>query len=95
MWTGELRGRGFYRYTDERGVWELHYRRASRTERAGHYLYGPEGTDVVAEYVGEKLAQAQRNAAKFTAGYLDVPDTKASDALWAELLEKEENGGSG
>lgn len=68
-WTGEFRQQGLYRLTVDEQVWELRYRKRSRAEPDGWYLYGPPTADVVAEFMGEKLASAQRAAAKRVATY--------------------------
>lgn len=93
-WAGEFRQCGFYKLTIDDRTWELRWRKGSRTEPDGYYLYGPSGVDVIAEFMGAKLAAAQRAAVRRAYTYdpeaaKTLADSKASDALWDELITRE------
>lgn len=82
-WTGEFKALGYYKLTVDGQVWELRHRKRSRAEPDGWYLYGPDGVDVVAEFMGDRLAPAQRATAKRVATY--DPDGAVSAARSTEL----------
>lgn len=90
-WTGEFRTQGYHKLTENRGVWTLRHRHRSRTEPAGWYLYGPDGVDVVAEWMGDKIAKAQAAATRFVTTYrpedlVAAAKSAERDGTWERLL---------
>lgn len=92
-WAGEFRAIGFYKLTDSQGrVWRLDHRKRSRTEREGYYLYGPDGVDVVAEWMGVQRVGAQRKAEIFVDAYdahgdMERAESDRKDEEWQRLIE--------